>query len=49
MKCPNAACKTNVDKIARPEIIYMRYDDDNMKYLYLCVTCDTVWKTDDSK
>ncbi len=29
------------------EIIYMRYDDDNMKYLYICSTCDTVWKTDD--
>jgi len=29
------------------EIIYMRYDDDNMKYLYICTTCDTMWKTDD--
>jgi DNA-directed RNA polymerase subunit M/transcription elongation factor TFIIS len=27
----------------------MRYDDENMKYLYLCVTCDMTWKTDDSK
>jgi hypothetical protein len=49
MKCPNAGCKTNVDKVEKPEIIYMRYDDDNMKYLYLCVTCDTCWKTDDTK
>lgn len=28
------------------EIIYLRYDDINMKYIYLCVHCDTVWKTD---
>ena len=31
------------------EIIYLRYDDDNMKYLYICTTCDTSWKTDDNK
>ena len=31
------------------EIIYLRYDDDNMKYLYICTTCDTTWKTDDNK
>jgi len=31
------------------EVIYMRYDDDNLKYLYICVTCDTMWKTDEVK
>jgi DNA-directed RNA polymerase subunit M/transcription elongation factor TFIIS len=30
------------------EVIYMRYDDDNLKYLYICTTCDTTWKTDDA-
>jgi hypothetical protein len=29
------------------EVIYMRYDDQQMKYVYLCVECDTVWKTDE--
>lgn len=29
------------------EILYIRYDDINMKYVYLCSSCDTVWKTDD--
>ena len=44
------ACKTNTETNKDPaEVIYMRYDDDNMKYLYICVTCDTVWKTDDAK
>lgn len=47
--CPNSDCETNghgKDKKDR-EIIYIRYDDVNMKYVYLCSTCDTVWKTDD--
>ena len=30
------------------EVIYIRYDDDNMKYLYLCAVCDTKWTTSDS-
>lgn len=47
--CPNPACKTNHDSTKKEptEVIYIRYDEDNMKYLYMCVTCDTVWKTDD--
>lgn len=47
MKCPNAACVCNQAEVAgRPEseIIYMRYDNENMKYLYLCVHCDFSWK-----
>jgi DNA-directed RNA polymerase subunit M/transcription elongation factor TFIIS len=49
IRCPNEACTTNTENHEHPEIIYMRYDDENMKYLYLCVTCDMTWKTDDSK
>lgn len=44
--CPNADCLTNVENVPR-EIIYIRYDDTNMKYVYLCSTCDVVWKTED--
>lgn len=44
--CPNIECNTNTDEVAR-EIIYIRYDDINMKYVYLCSSCDTVWKTED--
>lgn len=43
--CPNVACKTNTEK-SKAEVLYIRYDDENMKYLYLCATCDTVWRTD---
>ena len=46
--CPNGACLTNIDNVPR-EIIYIRYDDVNMKYVYLCSTCDTVWKTEEQK
>lgn len=47
MKCPHKECKTNTENTDKPtEIIYMRYDDDNLKYLYICVECDTTWTTD---
>ena len=42
--CPNAECETNTKEKER-EIIYIRYDDINMKYVYLCSTCDIVWET----
>lgn len=47
--CPNATCKTKTepDKF-KTEVLYIRYDESNLKYLYMCSTCDTVWKTDDS-
>jgi DNA-directed RNA polymerase subunit M/transcription elongation factor TFIIS len=44
--CPNPDCTTNTKGTER-EIIYIRYDDVNMKYVYLCSTCDTVWQTNE--
>jgi len=49
IKCPNAECDTNHSEAVEREIIYIRYDDVNMKYVYLCSTCDYVWKTDEQK
>jgi hypothetical protein len=50
VKCPNTDCKTNHESTKEPaEIIYMRYDNSNLKYLYLCVSCDYSWKTNDNK
>ena len=54
MMCPNADCATNnprkrgdkEDKEVERDILYIRYDDTNIKYLYLCSTCDTTWKTE---
>lgn len=51
IKCPNQSCLSNsnkTDKIER-EIIYIRYDDVNIKYVYLCSNCDTLWRTDEIK
>jgi hypothetical protein len=41
--CPNSNCSTNTDGKER-EIIYIRFDDVNMKYVYLCSECDTCWQ-----
>jgi hypothetical protein len=36
---------SNVSK-SKSEIIYVRYDDTNLKYVYLCAKCDKVWNTE---
>ena len=46
IKCPNEDCICNTDNQISREVIYIRYDDTNVKYIYLCSHCDTVWKTD---
>ena len=43
--CPNADCSTNTKDTPR-EIIYIRYDEVKLKYVYLCSTCDTTWTTE---
>ncbi len=45
--CPNAECETNTKNKER-EIIYIRYDETNIKYVYLCAHCDFTWKTNES-
>ncbi len=44
IKCPNEKCASNkeVDS-ASSDVIYIRIDDINMKYMYLCVYCNTNW------
>ncbi len=46
--CPNAECATNKGDENR-EIIYIRYNTRDMKYAYMCATCDTVWNIQDKK
>lgn len=43
--CPNSECQTNKKEGVDKEILYIRYDDINMKYIYICSTCDNIWKT----
>ncbi len=49
--CPNKECPSNNNSggeqknNSNKDILYIRYDDKNMKYIYLCSLCDTVWNT----
>ena len=45
IKCPNPKCTSNLDKESKNEVLYIRYDDINMKYMYLCTVCSTHWNT----
>jgi DNA-directed RNA polymerase subunit M/transcription elongation factor TFIIS len=45
IKCPNSECSSNHESGER-EVIYIRYDDTNKLYIYLCAKCDTAWKTE---
>lgn len=50
--CPNEECKTNKNndpkaKAAYTDALYIRYDNVQMKHLYLCTVCDFIWKTHD--
>lgn len=50
IKCPNQTCPSNKksDGTAhshKNEIIYLRYDDINLNYVYICTQCDTIWKS----
>jgi len=52
ISCPNHECESNASdetKRKEREVIYIRYDDINMKYIYLCANCDIMWKTDEQK
>lgn len=50
--CPNKECASNTTegKSQTPqeekEILYIRYDDKNMKFVYMCAVCDTIWRTE---
>ena len=43
IKCPNPDCSSNKD--GNKEVLYIRYDDNNMHYVYMCSICDKVWKS----
>jgi DNA-directed RNA polymerase subunit M/transcription elongation factor TFIIS len=56
IRCPNDECPSNkilesaeaagAKHKSQNEIIYVRYDDTNLKYVYLCAKCDKVWNTE---
>lgn len=46
IKCPNQECASNqTQNSVDNDIITLRYDDKNMRYMYLCCNCDFTWKS----
>jgi hypothetical protein len=44
---PATSATTGEDADAVPrEVIYLRYDDIQLKYIYLCAVCNTIWNTE---
>ncbi len=43
IQCPNEDCP-GVKDISKKEIIYLRYDESQMKYVYLCASCENTWQ-----
>ena len=43
--CPNTKCQS---PDGSKEVIVVKYDKPNMKYVYCCESCDTLWKTGES-
>jgi DNA-directed RNA polymerase subunit M/transcription elongation factor TFIIS len=39
------AQQADADTVPR-EVIYLRYDDIQLKYIYLCAVCNTIWNTE---
>jgi uncharacterized metal-binding protein (TIGR02443 family) len=44
IKCVNQSCKSRTDNVDS-DIIYMKYDAKNMKYIYICNVCGEQWKS----
>jgi hypothetical protein len=40
-----AGQQADADAVPR-EVIYLRYDDIQLKYIYLCAVCNTIWNTE---
>jgi DNA-directed RNA polymerase subunit M/transcription elongation factor TFIIS len=45
VKCPNSECICNKEG-EETKIVTIRYNDLDMKYMYLCCLCDNVWKNE---
>lgn len=43
IKCPDKDCKSNLDASTESKVIYIKYDNNSLKFLYLCYHCDKCW------
>lgn len=45
IKCPNESCTSNrSENPDKQDVLYIRYDDENMNYMYMCCLCNFSWK-----
>lgn len=44
LPCPNQSCATN-SKGQERDVIIIKYDGVNLKYLYICHVCGTEWRS----
>ena len=42
INCPNEECMTNKEQIDK-SFKYIKYDEERMKYLYVCESCGQKW------
>lgn len=42
LRCPEPTCTSNHGS-AEPDILYIKYDPANLKYLYICTSCGFQW------
>ena len=44
LPCPSEKCKSNLESNnQKPDIIYIRYNNEQMKHIYMCTLCDFTW------
>ena len=43
LKCPNGECPSRGPG-GKSDVIYIKYDNANMKFLYICNVCNTQWR-----
>jgi hypothetical protein len=44
IKCPNGGCASNGGSAER-DVVYLKYDAVNLKYIYICMVCDKRWRS----
>jgi DNA-directed RNA polymerase subunit M/transcription elongation factor TFIIS len=44
LKCPNNQCGSNKGTAER-KVYLIKYDSDNLKFVYICNTCEQTWTT----
>lgn len=42
MKCPSESCDSN-QSTSPHEVIFLRFDEENLKFVYICPVCDYNW------